>query len=84
MGISRLRRECAAIMKNPIENIDAVPLETNVHEWHYCIKGVKGSSVSTRSSSSSQIWQQPGFRTSRRRAPRLLGIEKMARMIAVQ
>jgi hypothetical protein len=47
MGISRLRRECAAIMKAPIENIEAVPLETNIHEWHYVIKGVKGNAVSS-------------------------------------
>ena len=29
-----------AIRKSPVENIEAVPLESNILHWHYVIKGV--------------------------------------------
>ena len=39
----RLRKEYAALMKKPLENIVAVPLESNILVWHYVIEGAKGT-----------------------------------------
>jgi ubiquitin-conjugating enzyme E2 J2 len=39
----RLRKEYAAHMKKPLENIVAVPLESNILVWHYVIEGAKGT-----------------------------------------
>ena len=39
----RLRKELASLMKSPVENIEALPLETNILEWHYVITGTKGT-----------------------------------------
>jgi hypothetical protein len=41
--IRRLRREVQSLTKNPIDNIEAVPLESNIREWHFVIKGADGS-----------------------------------------
>ena len=41
--VRRLRRELQALSKSPIDNIEAVPLETNIREWHFVITGAKGS-----------------------------------------
>lgn len=38
-SISRLRREFALIQKSPPQFITALPLETNILEWHYVIRG---------------------------------------------
>ena len=31
------------LCKNPVENIEAVPLDSNILDWHYVIKGVDDS-----------------------------------------
>ncbi|KAF0715820.1 Aste57867_3189 [Aphanomyces stellatus] len=36
----RLRKEYVELRNNPIEHIEAVPLESNILEWHYVIRGV--------------------------------------------
>lgn len=41
--VQRLRKEFKDIQKKPVENIRAAPKETNILEWHYVIKGPKGS-----------------------------------------
>ena len=41
--LRRLKRELQSLGKNPIENIEALPLETNIREWHYVIKGTQGT-----------------------------------------
>jgi len=41
--ITRLRREYKELQKKPIDNIRAIPKETNILEWHYVIEGPKGS-----------------------------------------
>ncbi|CAM9251769.1 unnamed protein product [Phaeothamnion confervicola] len=43
MSARRLRKEYMALQKDPVENIQAAPLETNILEWHYVITGTKGS-----------------------------------------
>lgn len=43
MATKRLRKEYMAIQKKPVENIQAAPLESNILEWHYVIKGTKDS-----------------------------------------
>ncbi|KAG5184889.1 ubiquitin-conjugating enzyme/RWD-like protein [Tribonema minus] len=43
MSARRLRHEAMALQKNPVENIQALPLETNILEWHYVITGTKGT-----------------------------------------
>lgn len=37
--LDRLRKEFKRIQKDPVENILAAPLESNLLEWHYCLKG---------------------------------------------
>ena len=39
MGIKRLKKEYISIIKNPIQNIETHPLESNIFIWHYVIKG---------------------------------------------
>ena len=41
MGIKRLTLEYKSIMKDPIKNIEAYPLESNIFNWHYVIKGTE-------------------------------------------
>jgi len=41
--VRRLRRELQSLAKNPIENIEALPLEQNIREWHFVIKGAVDS-----------------------------------------
>ena len=43
LSAKRLRKEFLAINKDPVENITARPLETNILVWHYVLKGAKGS-----------------------------------------
>ncbi|RHY64541.1 hypothetical protein DYB30_001493 [Aphanomyces astaci] len=40
LATKRLRKEYTAMKKKPVENIEAVPLETNILEWHYVIRGI--------------------------------------------
>eukprot|EP00049_Salpingoeca_infusionum_P009212 m.152824 g.152824 ORF g.152824 m.152824 type:complete len:230 (+) comp14272_c2_seq4:100-789(+) len=39
-AIQRLRKEYRAIQANPPPFIEAVPLSSNILEWHYCISGL--------------------------------------------
>lgn len=39
----RLRKELIALSKDPLPNIEALPCDDNILEWHYMIKGPKGS-----------------------------------------
>ena len=39
IGANRLKKEYVLIKKDPIPDILAVPLESNVFEWHFLIKG---------------------------------------------
>jgi ubiquitin-conjugating enzyme E2 J2 len=41
--ITRLRKELRELKKNPVNNIQALPKESNILEWHYVIEGPKGS-----------------------------------------
>lgn len=41
--LARLRKELRELQKKPLENIRAVPKETNILEWHYVIEGPKGT-----------------------------------------
>mmetsp|Transcript_5593 Transcript_5593/g.9490 ORF Transcript_5593/g.9490 Transcript_5593/m.9490 type:complete len:246 (+) Transcript_5593:198-935(+) len=43
LSTRRLRKELASLMKSPVENIEAMPLESNILEWHYVITGTKGT-----------------------------------------
>ena len=43
LSTRRLRKELASLIKSPVENIEALPLESNILEWHYVITGTKGS-----------------------------------------
>jgi ubiquitin-conjugating enzyme E2 J2 len=43
MATKRLRKEYLALQKKPVDNIIAVPLETNILEWHYVITGPNDS-----------------------------------------
>ncbi|POM76799.1 Ubiquitin-conjugating enzyme E2 [Phytophthora palmivora] len=43
MATKRLRKEYLAMQRKPVEYIQAVPLETNILEWHYVITGTKGT-----------------------------------------
>lgn len=43
MATRRLRKELMAIKRNPVDNIVAVPLDSNILEWHYVITGTAGS-----------------------------------------
>lgn len=44
MATKRLRKEYIALQKKPVENIQALPLESNILEWHYVITGTEGTS----------------------------------------
>ena len=33
--ITRLRKEYKELLKKPLENIRAIPKESNILEWHY-------------------------------------------------
>ncbi|DBA02711.1 TPA: hypothetical protein N0F65_010536 [Lagenidium giganteum] len=39
LATKRLQKEFMALQRKPVENIVAVPLETNILEWHYVITG---------------------------------------------
>jgi ubiquitin-conjugating enzyme E2 J2 len=39
----RLQKELIHLQKNPLENIEALPNEKNILEWHYVITGPKDS-----------------------------------------
>ena len=41
MASKRLRKEYIALQKKPLENIFAVPVEKNILEWHYVIRGTE-------------------------------------------
>ena len=41
--VTRLRKECKELQKNPVQNIIALPKETNILEWHYVIIGQEDS-----------------------------------------
>ncbi|KAJ0407817.1 hypothetical protein P43SY_008278 [Pythium insidiosum] len=43
MAIKRLRKEYIALQKKPVDYIQALPLETNILEWHYVITGTPGT-----------------------------------------
>ena len=43
LSTRRLRKELASLIKSPVENIEALPLESNILEWHYVITGTQGS-----------------------------------------
>jgi ubiquitin-conjugating enzyme E2 J2 len=43
VGPQRLRKELTELTKKPVENIQAVPKESNIFEWHYVLQGAKGS-----------------------------------------
>jgi ubiquitin-conjugating enzyme E2 J2 len=43
LSILRLQKEYKALLKSPVENIDAVPMFDNILEWHYVLQGPKGS-----------------------------------------
>lgn len=43
MATKRLRKEYLALQRNPVEHITAVPLESNILEWHYVIQGTGGT-----------------------------------------
>lgn len=43
IATQRLRQEYLRIVKAPVENIRAVPLERNILEWHYVIEGTDGT-----------------------------------------
>lgn len=42
LSAKRLRKELLALQRDPVENITARPLESNILVWHYVLKG-KGS-----------------------------------------
>ena len=43
VATTRLRKELKALMKEPVENIRALPQESNILEWHYVLEGSKGT-----------------------------------------
>ncbi|KAF1336028.1 Ubiquitin-conjugating enzyme e2, partial [Globisporangium splendens] len=43
MATKRLRKEYLALQRKPVENIIAVPQDSNILEWHYVITGTAGS-----------------------------------------
>ncbi|RLN44527.1 hypothetical protein BBJ29_002947 [Phytophthora kernoviae] len=43
MATKRLRKEYLAMQRKPVDYIQAVPVETNILEWHYVITGTKGT-----------------------------------------
>ncbi|EQC32618.1 ubiquitin-conjugating enzyme E2 J2 [Saprolegnia diclina VS20] len=40
MATKRLRKEYLALRKSPEVNVEAVPLERNILEWHYVLRGI--------------------------------------------
>lgn len=42
-ALQRLRKEFKKLQKEPVPNIEAVPRESNMLEWNYCITGPKDS-----------------------------------------
>lgn len=42
-AIRRLSRDLQKMKEEPIDGIDAMPLEENILEWHYVIRGSKGT-----------------------------------------
>ena len=46
LASKRLRKEYLAIKKSPLENIEAIPLESNILHWHYVITGTKDTPFS--------------------------------------
>ena len=40
---SRLLKELRELQKKPVEGIRALPLESNILEWHYVLEGAKGT-----------------------------------------
>lgn len=40
---SRLLKELRELQKKPVEGIRALPLETNILEWHYVLEGAKAT-----------------------------------------
>ena len=38
-AINRLRQDYARLKKDPVPYITATPLESNILEWHYVVKG---------------------------------------------
>ena len=43
MAVMRLKKEFKRIQKEPVPNIEAVPLDSNILEWHYVVTGPTGS-----------------------------------------
>jgi ubiquitin-conjugating enzyme E2 J2 len=41
--VRRLQRELKALKKDPMDGIDARPLDDNIRVWHYCIRGSAGT-----------------------------------------
>mmetsp|Transcript_11720 Transcript_11720/g.35152 ORF Transcript_11720/g.35152 Transcript_11720/m.35152 type:complete len:228 (-) Transcript_11720:184-867(-) len=41
LATKRLSREFVALRRNPVENIVAKPLDENILEWHYVIRGTE-------------------------------------------
>lgn len=41
MGIKRLQVELQSLSKNPTPGVVAVPLPSNIFEWHYIVAGPK-------------------------------------------
>lgn len=39
LSAKRLRKELLALTRDPVENITARPLESNILVWHYVLKG---------------------------------------------
>lgn len=39
LSAKRLRKELMLLQKEPVENITALPLESNILVWHYVLKG---------------------------------------------
>lgn len=42
-AITRLRKELIRLNKEPVPCIEALPLDSNILEWHYVISGPKDS-----------------------------------------
>ncbi|GMF37750.1 unnamed protein product [Phytophthora fragariaefolia] len=43
MATKRLRKEYLAMQRKPVDYIQAVPVESNILEWHYVITGTTGT-----------------------------------------
>jgi ubiquitin-conjugating enzyme E2 J2 len=42
--LKRLRKEYLRLLKEPVPLVQAVPLESNILEWHYCVEGAPDTS----------------------------------------